>query len=294
MTIDDIMQELRPKLGQESRASRFFSRIRPSIRIGGQQSKSLYQFTLASPRHRHALPLRPRVGSENEGCSWPRRRHQRSANQESAGQCGGRSRQSIGLGSHADSRSKTLFTALTASDWSRPSIRRTMNTGCVLDVQNRFQSRSRHALGTLHSLFHSGQLVPLSAVSKFTTNVGPLTVNHTGQLPSVTISFNLGSRSRARPGRQRSAETRAVPCCPSPSTPVFKAAPRLSNSRSPVCGILLIMAVSRDLYRAWHSLRELHSPHHDSLRPSCRCFRRPAHTLSIFHLASRYLRFRRL
>jgi len=33
--------------------------------------------------------------------------------------------------------------------------------------------------------------VPLNAVAKLTRTVGPLTVNHLGQLPAVTISFNL-------------------------------------------------------------------------------------------------------
>src|SRR5581483_9331507 len=34
-------------------------------------------------------------------------------------------------------------------------------------------------------------LVPLSAVARFRNDVGPVTVNHSGQLPSVTISFDL-------------------------------------------------------------------------------------------------------
>jgi len=37
----------------------------------------------------------------------------------------------------------------------------------------------------------TGKLVPLNAVANFTTDVGPLTINHQGQLPAVTISFNL-------------------------------------------------------------------------------------------------------
>ncbi len=36
-----------------------------------------------------------------------------------------------------------------------------------------------------------GGLVPISAVSKLSRGVGPLTINHQGQLPAVTISFNL-------------------------------------------------------------------------------------------------------
>ncbi len=37
----------------------------------------------------------------------------------------------------------------------------------------------------------TGQLVPLSTVVNLTRSLGPLQVNHLGQLPAVTISFNL-------------------------------------------------------------------------------------------------------
>ncbi|MGA2916350.1 MAG: efflux RND transporter permease subunit [Sedimentisphaerales bacterium] len=37
----------------------------------------------------------------------------------------------------------------------------------------------------------TGKLIPLNAVANFTTGVGPLSINHQGQLPAVTISFNL-------------------------------------------------------------------------------------------------------
>ena len=47
------------------------------------------------------------------------------------------------------------------------------------------------ALGKLWVRSSRGPLVPLSTVAKFKFSVGPVTVNHSGQLPSVTISFNL-------------------------------------------------------------------------------------------------------
>src|SRR5262249_6985058 len=47
------------------------------------------------------------------------------------------------------------------------------------------------ALGKLWVRSTRGPLVPLSAVARFNYTVGPVTVNHSGQLPSVTISFNL-------------------------------------------------------------------------------------------------------
>jgi HAE1 family hydrophobic/amphiphilic exporter-1 len=47
------------------------------------------------------------------------------------------------------------------------------------------------ALGKLWVRSNRGPLVPLSTVAKFRYTVGPVTVNHSGQLPSVTVSFDL-------------------------------------------------------------------------------------------------------
>jgi HAE1 family hydrophobic/amphiphilic exporter-1 len=53
------------------------------------------------------------------------------------------------------------------------------------------QPTDNRQLSTGNSSLGTGTLVPLSAVARQTRTVGPLSVNHTGQLPSVTISFNL-------------------------------------------------------------------------------------------------------
>ena len=46
-------------------------------------------------------------------------------------------------------------------------------------------------LSRVHVKTSNGTVVPLSAVTRFVPNVGPLVVNHQGQSPAVTISFNL-------------------------------------------------------------------------------------------------------
>ncbi|HEX7786034.1 MAG TPA: efflux RND transporter permease subunit, partial [Methylomirabilota bacterium] len=51
--------------------------------------------------------------------------------------------------------------------------------------------RDPAALSLLYIRSSSGKLVPLGTVARMTRTVGPLTVNHLGQLPAVTISFNL-------------------------------------------------------------------------------------------------------
>jgi len=51
--------------------------------------------------------------------------------------------------------------------------------------------RDLSSLQLLHVRSQEGTLVPLASLARIETGVGPLSVNHSGQLPSVTISFNL-------------------------------------------------------------------------------------------------------
>ena len=60
----------------------------------------------------------------------------------------------------------------------------------ILEVEPQYQ-RSPDALTKLYIRSSGGQLVPLDTVAKLDRTVGPLTINHWGQLPAVTISFNL-------------------------------------------------------------------------------------------------------
>jgi HAE1 family hydrophobic/amphiphilic exporter-1 len=62
----------------------------------------------------------------------------------------------------------------------------------VMELMPEYQS-DVDALGRLWVRSQRGPLVPLSTVARFTNSVGPVTVNHSGQLPSATISFNLAS-----------------------------------------------------------------------------------------------------
>ncbi|HUK04032.1 MAG TPA: efflux RND transporter permease subunit, partial [Burkholderiales bacterium] len=73
----------------------------------------------------------------------------------------------------------------------------------ILEVEPHYQSGPA-ALPMLYVRSTSGALVPLDAVAKLSYGVGPLTVSHDGQLPSVTISFDL------RPGVSLSQAIEAV------------------------------------------------------------------------------------
>jgi hydrophobe/amphiphile efflux-1 (HAE1) family protein len=60
----------------------------------------------------------------------------------------------------------------------------------ILEVQPDFQL-GPNALSRIYATSSSGQQVPLSEIAKITSTVAPIAVNHQGQFPSVTLSFNL-------------------------------------------------------------------------------------------------------
>jgi HAE1 family hydrophobic/amphiphilic exporter-1 len=60
----------------------------------------------------------------------------------------------------------------------------------ILEVNPKFQY-GPEALGGIYVKSSSGQQVPLSTLVDSVVKTAPLVINHQGQFPSVTISFNL-------------------------------------------------------------------------------------------------------
>jgi multidrug efflux pump len=73
----------------------------------------------------------------------------------------------------------------------------------ILEVAPRFQ-QDPDALTALYVKSSAGPQVPLSAVSHFERDSAPLAINHQGQFPSVTLSFNLA------PGASLGEAVRAI------------------------------------------------------------------------------------
>ena len=59
-----------------------------------------------------------------------------------------------------------------------------------VEVDHRLQ-KDINVLGALHLSGNTGEIVPLGAVASIRSDVGPLTIDHFGSLPAVTLSFNL-------------------------------------------------------------------------------------------------------
>jgi Cation/multidrug efflux pump len=102
--------------------------------------------------------------------------------------------------------------------------------------------RDPAALSMLYIRSTSGQLVPLEAVARIEEGVGPMSVNHSGQLPSVTFSFDL--KPGVALGQAVSEIDRlARDLLPPTITTSFQGAAQAFQSSMEGLSLLLIMAV---------------------------------------------------
>jgi len=111
----------------------------------------------------------------------------------------------------------------------------------IMQVAPEFQ-RDPSALSMLYVRSSAGSLIPLDTVVKVSTDAGPLTVSHTGQLPSVTISFNL------RPGvalgdAVSAVQQTAAATLPSTIATNFQGTAQAFQDSLRGLGLILIMAI---------------------------------------------------
>ena len=111
----------------------------------------------------------------------------------------------------------------------------------ILQVAPEFQ-QDPAALAMLYVRSTSGKLIPLNTVATVTTGVGPLSVNHTGQLPSVTMSFNL-KPGYALGDAVSAIEQAAATTLPSTVTTKFQGTAQAFQESLQGLGLVLIMAI---------------------------------------------------
>ena len=191
-SVIQLIQELRPQLAAVPGINAF-PQVLPPIRIGGQLTKSQYQFTLQTPDttelYQYAPKLESRLRTDPQfqkllqdvtsdlQIKNPQVNVEIDRDKASA------------LGINANQVEDALYTAYGQRQIS--TIYAPNNAYRVItELENQYQL-DPSALSMLYVRSTSGQLVPLNAVAKLTRTVGPLTINHLGQLPAVTISFNL-------------------------------------------------------------------------------------------------------
>ena len=239
-----LVQELRARL-MAVPGINAYPQMLPTIRIGGQLTKSQYQFTLQSPDTKELYDASPRLESKLK--TDPRVRNllqdvtsdlliknpqiDVKINRDRASS----------LGISAQQVEDALYTAYGARQVS--TIYAPSNTYRVItELQPEYQADPL-VLSMLYVRSSGGQLVPLNAVAQFTPSLGPLTINHLGQLPAVTLSFNL------RPGVALGDAVNAVnlvarDTLPQDVSTSFQGTAQAFQSSLSGLGVLLIMAIA--------------------------------------------------
>jgi HAE1 family hydrophobic/amphiphilic exporter-1 len=239
LSADEIIQELRPKLAEVPGIRAFLQNL-PPIRIGGQLTKSQYQLTLQSPDTGELYRMAPVL--ENKLRSLPGLQDVTSDLQIANPQVNvdiDRDK-ARAMGITAEQVESALFSAYGARQIS--TIFAPNNTyKVIVELLPAFQADPA-ALSRLYIRSSGGMLAPLSAVARLSPGLGPLLVNHLGQLPSVTLSFNL------RPGvalgdAVREVDKVARATLPASITTSFQGTAQAFQASLQGLGILLLMAI---------------------------------------------------
>jgi HAE1 family hydrophobic/amphiphilic exporter-1 len=186
--LQSIINRLRSKISRIPGVRGFVTQP-PPLRIGGASSKAHYQFTLQSTdtdtlyasvdsfmRKMAAMPGIIDVNSDlmlgNPELRINIRRDKCAA-----------------LGVTAAQIEDALSNSYSTREVST-ILAPTNDYMVILELKPEFMN-DLNSVNYLYVRSNTGSLVPLGTLLNFETSAGPLAVNHTGQLPSVTISFNL-------------------------------------------------------------------------------------------------------
>jgi multidrug efflux pump len=193
-TADQVIARLRPKLAHVPGVSLSLQPIQ-DLRVGGRMSGAQYQYTLQGDNTAELLQWAPRVmqrlrqipiladvntDQQNKGLEATLVIDRTTASR---------------LGITPRAVDDTLYDAFGQRQVS--TMYRALNQyHVVMEVQPQYWQnpeglKAIYVKATDPGNANFGKLVPLSAFTQFKASTAPLTINHSAQFPSVTLSFNL-------------------------------------------------------------------------------------------------------
>ena len=187
-SIEDVQNRLRKKLGQLP-AIAAYPNVPQNLTLGSRQSQSLYQYTIASvdqdtlygfaPKFEAALRATP--GFEDVTSDYQRgaRQARVEIDRDAAARLGVpvQAIRDTLYSSYGNRQISTIYTDVDSYQ-------------VILEITGERQL-TPDAIGELYVRGRDDAVVPLSAVAKVIIEGAPLTISHQGQLPAVTIGFNL-------------------------------------------------------------------------------------------------------
>jgi HAE1 family hydrophobic/amphiphilic exporter-1 len=240
LSADEVINELRPKISQIP-GLKAYMQVNPTIRMGGRLTKAAYQYTLQdvdldelySTAQRLVTALRFDKNfidvTSDADIATP---HIAVAIDRNKAASLGVTAEQIenALGSaYGDKQISSIYTQLTQYK-------------VIVEVGPQFKLDAG-GLSHLYVRSTNGQLVPLSAVTEITRGVGPLTINHQAQMPSVTISFGLAPGVSLGTAVSRMQSIERALNVPATVTTNFQGTAQAFQSSMQGIGLLVILAI---------------------------------------------------
>jgi HAE1 family hydrophobic/amphiphilic exporter-1 len=186
--VNAVIEDLRPSVSGFT-GMRVYLQNPPTIRIGGQVTKSLYQFSMQSAdkdelyaaanelqRQIEALPgvqdVANNVQIQSPQVTVTIDRDKAAALQVNANQI------------------ENAFYDAYGPRWVSTIYGAVNEYKVLLELKPEYQTDPQ-ALSLLYFKASSGALIPLDTLAHVKQEIGPQTINHFGQIPAATISFNL-------------------------------------------------------------------------------------------------------
>ncbi len=235
----EIVARLRPKLGAIPGVRTTLS-VPPAIRIGGRGSRSSYELTLQSSdtaalyreasRFEREVAKLPSILDVNSDAQARTPRIRIDVDRDKAAV----------FGINAQDIEQNLYNGF-GSSFVSTIYAPTNQYRVMLEVLPRFQNFSDN-LSKIYLKGSGDQMVPLEAVTKRVEDVGPQSIAHTGQLPSVTISFNLKPGVALSQAVEEVSEL-AAEKLPSTINTVFTGTAKVFQDSLKNLGLLLLIAI---------------------------------------------------
>jgi len=235
-----IAQDLRRQLAGLP-GLKVYPQLIPTIRIGGQISKAQYQYTLQdadleelyrwAPILQEKLAGLPELQDVNSDLQIASPQVVVGIDRDKASVLGisaGQIESALGA-AYGSQQISTIYTPANQY-W------------VILEVEPRYQ-RDPAALPLLYVRSAGGTLVPLNAVATLKRSAGTLTVNHLGQLPAVTLSFNLRPGVALGDAVQEVQRAQREVRLPATISTSFQGTAQAFQASLKGLGLLLVMAV---------------------------------------------------
>ena len=188
LLVNDIIANLRPQLSNFP-GMRVYMQNPPTVRIGGQVTKSLYQFSMQSPdkeelyagatKLQNEIEKLPDVEDVTSDLAITAPQVNVTIDRDKA----------ASLQVNADAIENAFYDAY-GPRWVSTIYAAINEYKVLLELKPQYQA-DPHALSLLYFKSTNGPLIPLDTLAKLHQDTGPQTINHYGQLNAVTVSFNL-------------------------------------------------------------------------------------------------------